>query len=198
MGRILRQVADRGLVSELGFGSFERYAEERLDLSARTARRLVRLARAEHRAPAVASAFREGRITLLQAEALLRQREADVAFAERVTLRRLREGEPARVEFTAPRPVARLFLAMALRMWGLEAMLEHAIASWSEAGEQFEDYADFERDGFRCTVPACSARRNLQSHHVRLLSAGGPDEPWNRTTRIDPRCVQCARPPRGS
>jgi hypothetical protein len=43
----------------------EAYAEERLDLSARTAGRLVRLARAEHRAPAVAGAFREGRITLL-------------------------------------------------------------------------------------------------------------------------------------
>jgi hypothetical protein len=37
---------------------------------------------------------------------------------------------------------------------GLEAMLGHAIATWLEAGAQFEDYADFERDGFRCTVPA--------------------------------------------
>jgi hypothetical protein len=182
MGRILRQVVDRGLAGELGCGSFERYAEERLDLSARTARRLVRLARAEHRMPAVASAFREGRITLLQAEALLAGAGGGVALAERVTLRRLREGLPARVEFTAPRSVARLFLAMAARMGGLGAMLEHAIASWTRAGEAFRDYADFERDGFRCTVPACSARRGLQSHHVRFLSAGGPDEPWNRTT----------------
>jgi len=31
-------------------------------------------------------------------------------------------------------------------------------------------------------VPACRARRNLQSHHLRFLSAGGADEPWNRTT----------------
>jgi hypothetical protein len=182
MGRILRQGVDRGLAGELGCGSFERYAEERLDLSARTARRLVRLARAEHRAPAVAGAFREGRITLLQAEALLAGAGGGVALAERVTLRRLREGLPARVEFVAPRSVARLFLAMAARMGGLGAMLEHAIASWTRAGEAFRDYADFERDGFRCTVPACSARRGLQSHHLRFLSAGGPDEPWNRTT----------------
>ncbi|MGH7702305.1 MAG: hypothetical protein ACREMO_04390, partial [Gemmatimonadales bacterium] len=100
-------MVDRGLVCELGFGSLERYAEERLDLSARTARRLVRLARAEHRAPAVASAFREGRITRLQAEALLRRGPgsgAEVAQAERVTLRRLREGEPARVDFTSCTP----------------------------------------------------------------------------------------------
>ncbi len=72
IGRILRQVVERKLYCELGFESFERYVQERLDLSVRTARRLVRLARAEHGAPALASAFREGRITLLQAEVLLR------------------------------------------------------------------------------------------------------------------------------
>ncbi len=189
MGRILRQVVDRRLVPELGFESFERYVQERLDLSPRTARRLVRLARAEHRAPPVASAFREGRITLLQAEALLRSArgpesgsETGVAHAERVTLRRLREEEPARVDFVAPRSAARFFLAMAVRMGGLEAMLDHAIATWLEAGARFRDYADCERDGWRCKVPACSARRNLQSHHLRFRSAGGPDEPWNRTT----------------
>jgi len=185
LGRVLRQIADRRLLGELGFGSFERYVEERLDLSARTARRLVRLARAEHRAPALASAFRAGRITLLKAEALLRSgsgSEREVAEAERVTLRRLREVEPARVDFTAPRSVARLFLGMVVRMGGLEVLLDHAIASWLEAGARFLDYADFERDGFHCTVPACSGRRNLQSHHVRYRSAGGADEPWNRTT----------------
>jgi hypothetical protein len=31
-------------------------------------------------------------------------------------------------------------------------------------------------------VPACSARRNLHSHHIRFRSAGGPDVAWNRTT----------------
>ena len=40
----------------------------------------------------------------------------------------------------------------------------------------------FERDGWRCTVPGCTARRNLESHHLRFRSAGGADEPWNRTT----------------
>ena len=51
IGRILRQVVERKLYRELGFESFERYVQERLDLSPRTARRLVRLARAEHAAP---------------------------------------------------------------------------------------------------------------------------------------------------
>jgi hypothetical protein len=89
IGRVLRQVVDRKLYRELGFESFERYVTERLDLSPRTARRLVRLARAEHRAPEVATAFRVGRITQLQAEVLLRG--GSVERAEAVTLRRLED-----------------------------------------------------------------------------------------------------------
>jgi hypothetical protein len=107
IGRILRQVLERKLYRELGFESFERYVQERLDLSPRTARRLVRLARAEHGAPEVASAFREGRITLLQAEVLLRggrvEARESLELALRVTLRRLEdEVLPRRVAFWAP------------------------------------------------------------------------------------------------
>ena len=64
----------------------------------------------------------------------------------------------------------------------LEPLLDHALTTWIQAGRRFKDYADFERDGYRCTVPGCTARRNLHSHHVRFRSAGGADEPWNRTT----------------
>jgi len=183
IGRVLRQVVDRRLYRELGFDSFERYVQERLDISPRTARRLVSLARAEHGAPAVASAFREGRITLLQAEILLRGEKPEaLETALRVTLRRLEEEVlPRRVAFRAPREVAALFEALVACV-GLEAMLDHAIATWLEAGAQFEDYADFTRDDFRCTVPGCTARRNLQSHHIWFRSACGPDVAWNRTT----------------
>jgi len=183
IGRILRQVVERKLYRELGFESFERYVWERLDLSARTARRLVRLARAEHGAPAVASAFREGRITLLQAEVLLRGEKPEaLELALRVTLRRLEdEVLPRRVAFWAPPEVAELFETLVARV-GLETMLDHAITTWLEAGAQFDDYADFERDGYRCTIPGCTARRNLQSHHIRFRSACGPDVAWNRTT----------------
>jgi len=175
IGRILRQVLERKLYRELGFESLERYVQERLDLSPRTARRLVRLARAEHGAPAVASAFREGRITLLQAEVLLRGEQPEalesLETALRVTLRRLEdEVLPRRVAFRAPREVAALFEALVARV-GFEAMLDHAIATWIEAGAQFEDYADFTRDGCRCTVPGCTARRNLQSHHIWFRSS---------------------------
>ncbi|MBW1684633.1 MAG: HNH endonuclease [Deltaproteobacteria bacterium] len=186
IGRILRQVVERKLYRELGFESFERYVQERLDLSPRTARRLVRLARAGHGAPALASAFREGRITLLQAEVLLRGESVEarekLELALRVTLRRLEdEVLPRRVAFWAPPEVAALFEALVACL-GFETMLDHAIATWLEAGAQFDDYADFTRDGFRCTVPACTARRNLQSHHIWFRSACGPDVAWNRTT----------------
>jgi hypothetical protein len=179
-GRILRQVVDRRLARELGFESFETYCRERLDLAPRTARRLVRLARAERSKPEVASAFRDGRITGMQAERLLRG--GSLALAEAVTLRRLRDEVPeAEVAFSAPPEVAALFCGLVARV-GLERMLDHAIATWLAAGSRFRDYADFARDGWRCTAPACSARRGLESHHVVFRSAGGPDEPWNRTT----------------
>ncbi len=104
IGRILRQILERGLYRELGFESFEDYVVERLDLSPGTARRLVRLARAPE---AVATAFREGRVTLLAAEAALRGAPLD----ETVTLRRLQEQVRPEIDFWAPPGVARLFLA---------------------------------------------------------------------------------------
>ena len=101
MGRVLRQMVDRRLFTEIGFEGLERFAVERLDLSPRTARRLVALARAEHRAPAVAIAFREGRIQAFQAQAIARiatpaTAEAWVLRAEGWTLRRLEDEVEAR------------------------------------------------------------------------------------------------------
>jgi hypothetical protein len=76
---------------------------------------------------------------------------------------------PRRVAFCTPTEVVALFGALDAHV-GLEA------------GAQFDDHADFTQDGFRCTVPACTARRNLQSHHVHFRSAGETDVAWNRTT----------------
>jgi len=38
------------------------------------------------------------------------------------------------------------------------------------------------RDGYRCAVPGCMSRRNLQDHHIRFRSAGGSNEEGNRIT----------------
>ncbi len=191
LGRILRQMVDRRLFAELGFESLARYAQERLDVSPRTARRLVALARSEHRAPAVATAFHRGEVHALQAQQLARvanleNARAWVERARQVTLRRLEDDIDSRkttaIAFRAPPEAAAFFLEMVARAGSLERLLAHAIATWVEVGEQFDDYADFTRDGFRCTAPGCTGRRNLHSHHIRFRSARGPDEPWNRTT----------------
>ena len=192
IGRVLGQVQRRGLFRELGFESFERYVTERLDLAPRTARRLVALARADVRAPALATAFRRGEVHAFQAAAILSVAASGegLAWVERaraVSLRRLEDdvaaqSRPAAIAFRAPPEVAKLFLAMLARAGSLEALFAHAIATWAEQGARFRDPADFARDGWRCTVPGCTARRNLHSHHIRFRSAGGPDEPWNRTT----------------
>ena len=39
-----------------------------------------------------------------------------------------------------------------------------------------------ERDGYRCAIPGCTSRRNLQDHHVVFRSAGGGDAEANRLT----------------
>jgi hypothetical protein len=157
---------------------------------------------------AVANAFRDGHLTPKQASlvsgvVLPAQQPDAIVFAQGVTLRRLEDELGARdtardaISFTAPPEAANVFLvALEAARLHLEAekqtkpsttdallwMLDHVISAWDEQGAQFRDYADFNRDEFRCTAPGCTARRNLQSHHVVFQSAGGPDEPWNRTT----------------
>ncbi len=212
LGHVLRQVVDRRLYAELGFATFERYAQERVDVSPRTARRWVRMARLGPVGSAVAKALRAGSLTPKQAslvaEAVGPSEQAPlVEHARGVTLRRLEDDlagaapQRAALVFSAPREAATVFrLALeAVRLHlapaGASAnagsagaqhallwILDHAILTWEEQGAQFDDYADFRRDGFRCTVPGCTARRNLQSHHIVFRSRGGPDEPSNRTT----------------
>jgi len=180
IGRLLRQVLDRRLYGELGLPSFERFVTERLDLAESTARRLVRMARAEHSHPAVATAFREGRITLMQAEVLLRG--GSLELAEKVTLRRLeQEVLPGEVDFWAPPEVARLFRAM-VEAVGLEALLDHALVTWLGMQQKSHHYRIYKRDGWRCAMPGCMARRGLHAHHVRFRSRRGGGRAWNLLT----------------
>jgi hypothetical protein len=92
------------------------------------------------------------------------------------------------VTFRAPASVAKLFrVAMeAFRppgepSWvGLVGMLDHVQGEW-RAQHRPRDPV-FARDGWRCTVPACSSRRHLHDHHIRFRSRGGGNDPANRTT----------------
>jgi hypothetical protein len=64
-----------------------------------------------------------------------------------------------------------------------EGLLDEALRSWTlrEPGVRRPDPV-IERDGYRCAVPGCSSRRNLQNHHIIFRSAGGSHEAWNRVT----------------
>ena len=44
------------------------------------------------------------------------------------------------------------------------------------------NYAILKRDRFRCQVPGCRCRRNLEVHHIIWRSRGGGDEEWNLIT----------------
>ena len=66
------------------------------------------------------------------------------------------------------------------RWAALERLLLHVIAYWETTPRHRDPI--FARDGWQCSVPACSSRRNLHDHHLRFRSRGGDNEPTNRVT----------------
>jgi hypothetical protein len=87
-----------------------------------------------------------------------------------------------------PADVGRLFracLCTVARRLGtpaaaLEATFDHFNETWLCPTPRA--YRVFERDGFRCTVPGCTAQRNLHAHHVLFRSRGGGDDLANLVT----------------
>lgn len=65
------------------------------------------------------------------------------------------------------------------RWRALERLLHHVVHHW-ESQPRHPDPI-FARDGWRCTVPGCSSRRNLHDHHIIFRSRGGLDTRDNRT-----------------
>ena len=97
---LLRRAFDARLHRRAGFASFEAFARERLSLSPRKVRALLRLDRAAATCPPLREAFGAGRLSWVQAQVLLpvlllpeveRFRAPWVARAERTTVRRLEE-----------------------------------------------------------------------------------------------------------
>jgi hypothetical protein len=94
----------------------------------------------------------------------------------------------AEVRFTGPASVVALLRDVLdafadptePRWMAFERLLRHVITYW----ESMPRHPDpvFARDGWRCTVPACSSRRNLHDHHIRFRSRGGDNRRDNRTT----------------
>ncbi len=92
------------------------------------------------------------------------------------------------IRFTGPvsvvallRDVLDAFADPAEPRWtALERLLRHVVTHW-ESTPRHPDPV-FARDGWRCTVPACSSRRNLHDHHLRFRSRGGDNARDNRTS----------------
>ena len=66
---------------------------------------------------------------------------------------------------------------------GLLAILEEFARTWDDPQMSPRRASDgvYIRDGWRCTAPGCTSRRNLEDHHIVYRSRGGSDEPSNRT-----------------
>ena len=61
-------------------------------------------------------------------------------------------------------------------MWvGVLALLEDYACTWDDPSGIPKRHSDavYVRDGWRCAAPACTARRNLEDHHVIYRSRGG-------------------------
>jgi hypothetical protein len=97
------------------------------------------------------------------------------------------EVSDAEVRFTGPASVVALlrdvldaFAEPGEPRWtALERLLRHVITHWESTPRHHDPV--FARDGWRCTVPACSSRRNLHDHHIRFRSRGGHNRRDNRT-----------------
>lgn len=94
----------------------------------------------------------------------------------------------AEVAFTAPASVVALlrtlsvaFGARAVPLWqGFERLLAHVQDEWARQPRHRDPV--FARGGWRCAVPACSARRSLHDHHLVFRSRGGDNSRPNRIT----------------
>lgn len=99
------------------------------------------------------------------------------------------------VRFWAPDDVARLWhhalevcrlvAGSALQDWEcVDSMLSSFRKTWEVTGdaEWQRNYRIYERDGWRCRVPGCSSRRNLNAHHIFYRAQGGGDEGENLVT----------------
>jgi hypothetical protein len=67
---------------------------------------------------------------------------------------------------------------------GLLALLEEFVMTWDDPRGAPCRRADkvYSRDGYRCTAPCCTSRRNLESHHPQYRSRGGDVKAlWNQT-----------------
>ena len=63
-----------------------------------------------------------------------------------------------------------------------ELIVDAFLAEWGAAAVRAAKARPIaERDGWRCSLPTCSARDTLKSHHIAFRSHGGDDTPAYHT-----------------
>jgi hypothetical protein len=91
---------------------------------------------------------------------------------------RFGEGAPHEVAPADAGPAA----GRSLEDWECVArMIDSFLHTWDTSSDTKwrRDHRIFVRDGWRCRVPGCSSRRNLQVHHLIYRSHGGGNEDDN-------------------
>jgi hypothetical protein len=104
-------------------------------------------------------------------------------------------GALLRLRFWAPDPIAADWCdtIRAIRqrngplcaVWMAVSLLIDAIErEWvqEDPASHLSERRIIERDGYLCTVPGCSRMSQLEVHHIHFRSAGGSNEPSNKTT----------------
>ena len=66
----------------------------------------------------------------------------------------------------------------------LLSLIEGFISVWDDPSQGPKRASDlvYIRDGWRCSAPGCTSRRQLEDHHVVYRSKGGSNELTNRVT----------------
>lgn len=237
LGRVLGCMVRRGLCEWGGFGTFSRYAADRLGLSASRARLLVRVDRQIWWHDDAVAAYRSGRVSAARLDLISEffcrgyaPPEVASAWLQRageVTFKRLKQevewarsqadrtgkdwimppelgaclDEPPLEQMSAHSgSVARSGLRIRVpenvgsmliqamqsvaqpgdRAWQpFERMLLTALKVWRALPRHRNPI--FERDGWCCSFPGCTKRRDFHEHHVTFRSQGGTNDQSNRT-----------------
>ena len=191
----------------LGFASFGHYCEERLGMAERTVAQRVALERSLYRIPLLRRALREKRISYEKARIIARHAEGEevqgwIEKAETMTCVALRRAmqdkdeaqmcargtfkvwmpvsvaEVVKAAFRAARAAAKRWLSAGEC---LVTLAEHFVEVWRAHLKQANTLARRirARDRHFCQVPGCS-RAAVHSHHIKLRSQGGSDDPSNQ------------------
>jgi hypothetical protein len=155
-----------------GFRSLDAYAHERLGISPRKARSLLRLERAAARCPDLRLAYRDGRVSWVQAQALLpillRPNGGPfaaqwVTHAERVSVRRLEEDVEEALAFDRSEPPS-------LQTCAPSTSSATPAAKHHSTGELFFLAPRSVAQLLRATI--CSVRRHIERSSGHLPSVG--------------------------